>query len=74
MQRFGFLAVMLVLGLSLAGCDACKDNVVTQLGDKVATLGKSGLEKEKIMADRKAARAVKCAEQKGQELKKKMGF
>ena len=74
MKKIGLIILVAVLALPLAGCDACKDNVLTGLGDTLATIGKDGLEKEKVLAERKAGRAAKCAEQKGAEMKKKMGL
>lgn len=74
MKRYGSVLVIAMLVLSFAGCDACQETVFTKLGDTVATIGKSGLEKDKVLAERKANRAAKCANQKAGELKKKMGF
>jgi hypothetical protein len=74
MKKYGFLFVLGILVLSLAGCDACKENPLTKIGDSIATIGKSGLEKNTILAQRTASRATKCAEQKAAELKKKVGF
>jgi len=62
-----------------------KDNVIDQAGDWAATLGKSGVEKEQVLAQRKAerlkkhaermaAKKAKEAEKAGKEMKKKMGF
>ena len=66
--------VIMGLSLSLAGCDACKENLFTKLGDKIATMGKSGLEKDKILMGRAADRAGKCTEQQGGAFKKKLGI
>ena len=74
MKRYGFALMMVLLAWSLAGCDACKENLITQIGDSIATIGKSGLEKETVLAQRKAKRATQCAEQKVAELKRKAGF
>ena len=74
MKKLGLLLILALMSVSLTACDACKDNVLTGLGDSIATLGKDGLEKEKVLAERKAKRAAKCAESKAGEMKKKMGF
>jgi len=74
MKKAVALAAVMVMGLSFAGCDACKENVLTKIGDSVATMGKSGMDKDKVLAERIAARASKCAESKAGEMKKKMGF
>lgn len=74
MKKLSLLFAVLVVSFTLTGCDACKDNVLTGLGDTFATIGKDGLEKEKVLAERKASRAAKCAEQKAGEMKKKMGL
>jgi hypothetical protein len=70
-----FLGLLLALtAVSFAGCGPCEEDVLTNLGDTVATIGKSGLAKDQILVERKAGRAAKCAEQKAGEMKKKMGF
>ncbi len=74
MKKYGFAFAVAVLALALTGCDACKENIFTGMGDSVATIGKSGLEKETILAQRAAQRATRCAEQKAAELKAKAGF
>lgn len=75
MKKIGMLIITGMLALSLTGCgDPCKENIVTTLGDKIATLGKKGLEKESILAQRKADRAVACAKQKTAEMKKSIGL
>ena len=62
-----------VLGLVLAGIMSAavpvyaaqsvgNDTAIDQVGDWVATLGKSGLEKEALLTQRKAQRAAKRAE------------
>jgi len=69
------LGLMLaVAAFSFAGCGPCEEDVLTKLGDTVATIGKSGVAKDQILVERKANRAAKCAEQKAGEMKKKMGF
>lgn len=75
MKKATALLFTLMIAFTLTGCgDACKDNVLTGLGDTFATIGKDGLEKEKVLAERKASRAAACAEQKAGEMKKKMGL
>lgn len=62
-----------------------RDTPIDQAGDWFATLGKKGLEKDQILAQRKADRmaryaekltrqAAKEAEKAGQDTKKKLGF
>lgn len=74
MKKVFVLSFVLVASFALMGCDACKENVLDKVGDSVASLGKKGMEKEQVLAQRKAARASKCAEQKGAEMKKKIGL
>ncbi len=74
MKKYGSIWGVAILALFLSGCDACKENPITKAGDAIATIGKSGLEKETILAQRTAKRAAQCAEQKTRELKKKVGF
>jgi len=50
-----------------------KDTVIDQVGDWFATLGKEGVEKDQILAKRKADRMKKWAEKKAAEAKKEMG-
>lgn len=71
-----YLALILgLLSVSLMGCgDPCKSNVLTKLGDKIAVVGKTGLEKDKVLAERAANRAAKCAEKTGAGMKKSLGF
>jgi hypothetical protein len=75
MKKIGMLMVIGILSVSLMGCgDPCKENIVTKLGDKVATIGKQGVEKDRILAERAANRAAQCAKQKGSAMKKSLGF
>ena len=75
MKRITFVFSMLLLTAVLAGCgDPCKENVFTKLGDSLAVIGKSGLEKDQVLTARAANRASKCVESKAGEMKKKMGF
>lgn len=70
-----FLGLLLALtAVSFAGCGPCEEDVLTKLGDTVATIGKSGIAKDQVLVERKANRAAKCAEQKAGQMKKKMGF
>ena len=39
-----------------------QDNIVDRAGDRLATLGKKGMEKDRILIERKAKRAAKFAE------------
>ena len=69
------LALLLALAMMpLMGCNPCKEDPITKLGDTLATLGKKGMEKDQALAERKANRAAQCAEQQAGEMKKKMGF
>lgn len=74
MKKFCVLFVGMLLAFTLVGCDACKETVFTKMGDSLATLGKSGLEKDQVLASRKADRAGKCAQQQGGALKKNLGL
>ncbi|MBN1687646.1 MAG: hypothetical protein JW893_00950 [Candidatus Omnitrophica bacterium] len=74
MKRIFVLLLVVGMSFSLMGCDACKENALNKAGDWVATLGKDGVEKDKVLAGRKADRAKKCAEQKAGEMKKKLGM
>lgn len=72
MKKMFWLIAIAALSFSVVGCgDPCKED---KLGNSLATIGKKGLEKDKIIAERTAARAQKCAEKKGAEMKKKMGL
>ncbi len=70
---------------ALAGGGDYKDTPFDKLGDWMATLGKSGLEKDQILAERQAARlkrhaeiqakkAKHEAEKAGKDMKEKMGY
>lgn len=74
MKKLSYLLIVLAVSFALTGCDVCKENMFTKLGDSLATMGKEGVAKQQILAERKGARASKCAEQKGAEMKKKMGL
>ncbi len=75
MKKYWMILAVAVLSFSLMGCgDPCKENVFSKLGDSLATMGKKGMDKDKILAERAADRAAKCAEKKGGEVKAKLGF
>ncbi len=74
MKKYGLFLIIMLFAVSLAGCDPCQVNAFTKIGDKIATIGKTGTERTQIRAARKANRAAKCAEQQGGALKKKMGL
>jgi hypothetical protein len=90
MRKFviGFFVLALMLGLSMnayAAVDCTKDNWMDQAGDWFASRGKNGLEKDQVLAARKADRiaactkreaekAVKEAQKAGSDMKKKLGF
>jgi len=70
------IAWMLVIMLSVsvpvyalpdAASSIAQDNVVDKVGDWAATIGKSGIEKDKILAERKATRVAKKAERKAKK-------
>lgn len=87
-----FLIAFFVLALMLGGIsvtayamDCTKDTAIDQAGDWFATMGKKGMEKDQILAKRKADRlaicakkqaneAAKAAEKAGKDMKKKLGF
>ena len=70
-----FLGLLIALiAISFAGCGPCEEDVVSKLGETLATIGKSGMDKDQVLVERKANRAAKCAQQKAGEMKKKMGF
>lgn len=74
MNKLSLLFVAILFSVSLMGCDACKDNVFDSIGNTFATIGNDGLEKDRILAERKVGKAAKCAEQKAAEMKKKIGL
>lgn len=75
MKKSAYVLAAMLMTFGLTGCgDPCKDDPFTKLGDSLATIGKSGMEKDSVLAERAAARAGKCAESKAGEMKKKMGF
>ncbi len=75
MKKYGVLLTVLALGFTLSGCgDPCKEDMLTKLGDTIATLGKSGVDKDKILLERGVERAAKCTEKSAGDLKKNIGF
>jgi hypothetical protein len=75
MKKSALLLFVFVLGLSAAGCgDPCKEDMFTKLGDNLATMGKEGLEKDRILLERSTKRAGECAEKGAGDMKKKMGL
>ena len=76
-----FLAMFLVclmvassVSVAPAWAAECEDTILDKVWDWVTTLGKEGLEKDKILAKNKAERLKRCAEKKAKEAKKKLGF
>ncbi|HPW77203.1 MAG: hypothetical protein BWY44_00365 [Candidatus Omnitrophica bacterium ADurb.Bin292] len=81
-----FVATLMLGGTSaFAAVDCTKDSPIDQVGDWFATLGKDGMEKNAVLAERKANRVAACAkreaekaakkvQQAGSDMKKKMGF
>lgn len=74
MKKTSAMILMVALLFAFTGCNACEETVLTKIGDWAATIGKSGMDKDKVLVERKANRAAKCAEQSAGDLKKKMGF
>ena len=75
MKNLSAVLMLIMLSFSVTGCgDPCKDDMLTSIGDSLATMGKKGLEKDQVLMERKAARAAKCAEKTGGEMKKSLGF
>ena len=88
-----WVIALFVWGLMLGGistqavyaADCTKDTPIDQAGDWFATLGKQGMEKDQILAKRKADRlavctkkaaeeAAKAVQKAGNDLKKKFGM
>ncbi len=83
-----FITALVFGGISMQtayAMDCTKDTPVDQAGDWFATLGKKGMEKDQILAKRKADRlaicakkqadeAAKAAKKAGNDLKKKFGM
>lgn len=78
MKRIAGIVVALVLGMGIATQPVQaaemvgqQDTVIDRIGDWFATLGKSGMEKDAILTQRKADRLTKRAEQRAREGAKK---
>jgi hypothetical protein len=82
-----FVVVLMLGGLSMTvyAADCTKDTPIDQAGDWLGTLGKQGVEKDQILAKRKADRVGACAKREaekamkeaqkaGNDMKKKLGF
>jgi hypothetical protein len=82
-----FVFTLLFGGLSVTAyaADCGKDTPIDQIGDWFGTLGKEGMEKDQILAKRKADRVLVCAKREaekaakearkaGNDMKKKLGF
>jgi hypothetical protein len=82
-----FIFTLLFGGLSVTAyaADCGKDTPIDQVGDWFATLGKKDMEKDQVLAKRKADRLLACAKREaekaakevqksGNEMKKKLGF
>ena len=73
MKRFLAAVLILVFVFSFSSVSFAaeyKDNPIDQAGDWFATMGKSGMEKDSILAQRKAERAAKFAEREAKKLAK----
>lgn len=76
MKKFVFAllaGLMLVTSTPMVGVAYAEDTVVDKVGDWVATMGKSGMEKDQILLerrmDREAKRASKAMKKAGKDLK-----
>lgn len=87
-----FMMAVFVFTLMLGGtsitayaADCGKDTPIDQVGDWFATLGKKDMEKDQILAKRKADRLLACAKREADkaakeaqktagDMKKKLGF
>ena len=75
MKKHGYVLAAALMAIGLTGCgDPCKENFLTKMGDNIATLGKGGAEKDRVLLERKTERAGKCAEAQAGAMKKKMGL
>ena len=88
MKRLLTIVLVLALMISVSPMSYAadyQDNPIDQVGDWFATMGKQGMEKDSILAQRKAERAAKFAEREakkmakeaeksGNDMKKKMRF
>ncbi|MFH1800101.1 MAG: hypothetical protein ABH891_04545 [Candidatus Omnitrophota bacterium] len=82
-----FILALMLGGLSVTAyaADCGKDTLVDQAGDWFGTLGKKGMEKDQILAKRKADRLLVCAKREAEkaakevqksskDMKKRLGF
>ena len=82
-----FILALMLGGLSMtAYAAACgKDTPIDQVGDWFGTFGKKGMEKDQMLAKRKADRLLACAKREAEEaakevqkssadMKKRLGF
>ncbi|OGW82307.1 MAG: hypothetical protein A3G33_11425 [Omnitrophica bacterium RIFCSPLOWO2_12_FULL_44_17] len=90
MKRLATLFFVMSLMFSSLPMNVCyaaeyQENVLDKIVDSFATMGKKGLEKDQILAQRKADRVKRYAEQEakriqkeagkaGKDMKKKLGF
>ena len=74
MNRDKVVIMLMLAAFSLTGCDACEENFFTKMGDNMATIGKDGLEKEKVLFERRANRAADCVESKAEKASEELGF
>ena len=67
-----FIFVLMLGGLSMTvyAADCGKETMIDQAGDWFGTFGKKGMEKNQILARRKADRLLACAKRKTQKAAK----
>lgn len=66
-----FLAVALIGSSSVYAAEGmCKENGLDKAWDAITTIGKSGLEKDKVLMKNKAERAQRCAEKVAKQAQK----
>ena len=75
MRKFAlalFIFTLMFGGISMTAyaADCTKDNPIDQAGDWFGTFGKKGMEKNQILARRKADRLLACAKRKTQKAAK----
>ena len=81
------ILVLMLGGLSMTAyaADCGKDTPADQVGDWIRTIGKKGVEKDQILARRKADRLLACAKKEaqkavkevqksGEDMKKRLGL
>jgi hypothetical protein len=82
-----FVAVLILSSVSTgyAAVDCTKNTPIDEMGDWFATMGKKDMEKNQVLAKRKADRVAACAKREaekaakeaqkaGNDMKKKLGF